>query len=216
MKLTNRQRRDRGMAYIADESVTNEQYIGLRLSQKYSRLKPYDRKGAERLLRKMGVTFGENVYFVPPLTCEYGTHLKIGSNLFANANCTILDIAQVTIGDNCMFGPNVTLCTAGHPVHPGSRNTGWEYGKPIVIGSNTWIGTGAIILPGVTVGNGCVIGGGSVVTRDIPDMTVAVGNPCRVIRRLTDEDRKYLFRDECFDEAALADILSKCDPDRPL
>lgn len=123
-------------------------------------------------------------------------------NFFANYNCTIIDVAKVIIGDYCQMAPNVAIYTAGHPVYPDTRNSGYEYGKEVRIGNNVWIGGNTVICPGVTVGNNCVIGAGSVVTRDIPDWTVAAGNPCRVIRSITEADRRMLFRREPIDDEA--------------
>ncbi len=116
-----------------------------------------------------------------------------------NYNCTILDVAEVFIGDNVLFAPNVSIFTAGHPIHPESRITGYEYGIPIHIGSNVWIGGNSVVNPGVTIGEGSVIGSGSVVTKDIPPFVVAAGNPCRVIRKITEADRRFYFKDHEFD-----------------
>ena len=116
--------------------------------------------------------------------CDYGFHIEVGKNFFANYNCTILDVAKVKIGDNCQMAPNVSIYTAGHPLGASDRNKGLEYAYPITIGNNVWIGAGAIILPGVTIGNNVVIGAGSVVTKNIPAYSLAVGNPCRVIKRI--------------------------------
>ena len=118
----------------------------------------------------------------------------------------MLDVATITIGENCLFGPNVSLYTAGHPVHPVTRASGYEYGKPIKIGDNCWIGGSTVVLPGVSIGNNVVIGAGSVVTKDIPDNVIAVGNPCRVLRTITEEDRRKLFKNEEIDEEAWNDI----------
>jgi acetyltransferase-like isoleucine patch superfamily enzyme len=117
-----------------------------------------------------------------------------------------LDVAKVTIGDNCQLAPNVAIYTAGHPVHPDSRNSGYEYGIEITIGNNVWVGGNTVILPGVHIGDCCVIGAGSVVTKDIPAWSIAAGNPCRVIRKITEEDRKFYFRDREFDEEAWAAV----------
>ena len=128
-------------------------------------------------------------------------HIEAGNNFYANFNCVILDVAKVTIGENVMFAPNVAVYTAGHPVHPDSRNSGYEYGIGVTIGDNVWVGGNSVINPGVHIGNNVVIGSGSVVTKDIPDNAIAVGNPCRVIRYITEEDRKYYFKDREFDAA---------------
>lgn len=111
----------------------------------------------------------------------------------------MLDVCKVTIGDNVMLAPNVSLYGAGHPIHPDARNSGYEYGAPITIGNNVWIGGSACVLPGVTIGNNVVIGAGSVVAKDIPDNVIAAGNPCRVIRQITEEDKRYYFKDKEFD-----------------
>ena len=135
----------------------------------------------------------------PPIRFDYGKNTEVGDNFFANFNTVILDVAKVTIGENVMFAPNVSIYTAGHPIHPDSRNSGYEYGIPVTIGDNVWIGGNAVILPGVHIGNNVVIGAGSVVTRDIPDSVIAAGNPCRVIREITEADRKFYFKDRVFD-----------------
>lgn len=125
-----------------------------------------------------------NVAITPPFHCDYGCNITLGSNVFFNFNCTILDVAPVNIGDNVLIGPNVQLLTAMHPLDKTTRRKGLEYGKPINIGSDAWLGGGVTVCAGVTIGSGAVIGAGSVVTRDIPDNCVAVGNPCKVIRKL--------------------------------
>ena len=124
----------------------------------------------------------------------YGKHIEVGKNFYANYNCTILDIAKVKIGDNCMLAPNVAIYTAGHPIHPVPRNLLLEYGKEIIIGDNVWIGGNTVVCPGVKIGSNVVIGAGSVVTKDIPDWSIAAGNPCRVIRKITDNDKNKLFK----------------------
>lgn len=134
-----------------------------------------------------------------PFRCDYGYNIRVGKNFYANYNLTILDVGAVTIGDNVMVAPNMSIFTAGHPIHPQARNSGYEYGLPITIGDNVWIGGKAILLPGVTVGSDTVIGAGSVVGRDLPPNVVAVGNPCRVVREITAADRDFYFRDRRFD-----------------
>ena len=138
----------------------------------------------------------------PPFYCDYGFHIEVGENFFANYNCTIIDVAKVKIGDNCQLAPNVAIYTAGHPVHPDSRNSLYEYGIGVTIGDNVWIGGNTVILPGVHIGSNTVIGAGSVVTKDIPDWVIAAGNPCKVIREITEDDRKYYYKDRKFDEEA--------------
>lgn len=151
----------------------------------------------------------EDPFINPPFYCDYGNHIQVGKNFFANYNCTILDVAKVTFGDNCMLAPNVAIYTAGHPLHPDSRNSMYEYGIEVNIGNNVWIGGNTVILPGVSIGDCCVVGAGSVVTKDIPAWSVAAGNPAKIIRKITDADRKYYFRDRIFDDEAWEKINQK-------
>lgn len=145
----------------------------------------------------------------PPFYCDYGSHIEVGKNFFANYNCTILDVAKVTIGDNCFMAPNVAIYTAGHPIYPDVRRDMWEYGKQVTIGDNVWIGGNTVICPGVNIGSNVIIGAGSVVTKDIPDWAVAAGNPCKVLRMITEDDKRRLFRDEEIDDEAWAEICQK-------
>ena len=143
----------------------------------------------ERLFRTLLGAAGKNLMIEPPFRCDYGSNIFIGDNFYANFDCIILDVCPVTIGDNVLLGPRVCLFTASHPVDPSGRSSGLEFGKPISIGNDVWIGGGALINPGVTIGNASIIGAGVVVTRDIPDHVIAAGNPCRVVRPVTGEDR---------------------------
>lgn len=131
----------------------------------------------------------------------------MGKNFFANYNCTILDVGKVTIGDNCKLAPNVAIYTAGYPLYPDSRNSGYEYGIPVTIGDNCWIGGNTVICPGVKIGSNIVIGAGSVVTKDIPEWSVAAGNPCKVIRSITEEDRRLYYKKNEFDDEAWDDLI---------
>lgn len=151
------------------------------------------------MLKNLFGKTGDSVFLEPPFHCDYGSNIEVGDNFFANYNCTILDVAKVKIGKNVLIAPNVSIYTAGHPLHPETRNSGYEYGISITIGDNVWIGGSVVILPGVTIGDNAVIGAGSVVTSDIPDWAAAAGNPCRVIRKITEEDRKYYFKKRIFD-----------------
>ena len=157
-----------------------------------------DKKMKEMIKNILGKT-GEEICIEQPFRCDYGKNIEVGNNFFANYNCVILDVAKVTIGENVMFAPNVSIYTAGHPIHPESRNSGYEYGIPVTIGDNVWIGGNVVITPGVTIGNNVVIGAGSVVTKDIPHNVIAVGSPCRVLREITEDDRKYYYKDKEFD-----------------
>lgn len=136
----------------------------------------------EMILKKLIPNTGINLWLQPPFFCDYGLNINLGDDVFFNFNCIILDIAQVKIGDRTKIGPNVQIYTASHPINAKARATGLEFGKPISIGSDVWIGGSAIICPGVTIGNNSVIGAGSVVTKDIPSDVIAVGNPCKIIK----------------------------------
>lgn len=199
------ERRDLGMAYISDESVMEEQKVCRRILQ---RLNTADRSDFEEIGKIVEELLGksEQACINPPFYCDYGKHIEVGKNFFANYNCTIIDVAKVTIGDNCQMAPNVAIYTAGHPVHPDSRNSLYEYGVEVTIGDNVWIGGNSVILPGVHIGSNTVIGAGSVVTKDIPDWVVAGGNPCKVIRRITEADRKFYYKDREFDDEAWEEI----------
>lgn len=203
--MTNRERRDLQMAYISDEEIFNEQKRARILTQKLNTMDRADFEGLKAVAKELLQT-EEDPFINPPFYCDYGNHIKVGKNFFANYNCTILDVSKVTIGDNCQFAPNVAIYTAGHPLHPVSRNSLYEYGIDVTIGDNVWLGGNVVVCPGVTIGSNCVIGAGSVVTRDIPEWSLAAGNPCRVIRKITEEDKKYYFRDREFDEEAWAYI----------
>jgi len=196
--MDQRKRRDAGLPYIADEHVMEEQKRARRLIQE---LNTTDRSDFERIKEIVKELFGksEGAFVNPPFYCDYGDHIEVGKNFFANYNCTILDVAKVTIGDNCQMAPNVSIYTAGHPIHPDTRNTGYEYGVAVSIGDNVWIGGNTVICPGVHIGSQVVIGAGSVVTKDIPDGSIAAMSTCRVIQKITEEDLKFYFRNKEFD-----------------
>ena len=191
MNMTNRERRDRELPYISDEEVIEEQKRARRLTQELNTVDRTDFETIGRIVKEL-LGKSDGAFINPPFYCDYGSHIEVGKNFFANYNCTILDVAKVVIGDNCQFAPNVAVYTAGHPLHPDTRNTLYEYGIEVTIGDNVWIGGNTVVCPGVHIGSNTVIGAGSVVTRDIPDWAVAAGNPCRVIRKITEADRKLL------------------------
>ncbi len=206
-KITNIERRDAGLAYIADNSVFEEMQRCRRLLQKLNFMDRSDFEGISTVIKEL---FGksEDAFVNPPFYCDYGKHIEVGKNFFANYNCTLLDVAKIKIGDNCQIAPNVAIYTAGHPIHPITRNSAYEYGKEVIIGDNVWLGGNTVVCPGVHIGNNVVIGAGSVVTKDIPDWSIAAGNPCKVLRQITDEDKRKLFRNEEIDDEAWADIVS--------
>lgn len=204
--MDNIKRRDLEMPYISDASVMEEQKACRRILQE---LNFADRSDFEKISRIVKELLGksENAFINPPFYCDYGSHIEAGKNFFANYNCTIIDVAKVTIGDNCQMAPNVAIYTAGHPLHPVSRNSLYEYGISVTIGDNVWIGGNTVILPGVHIGSNTVIGAGSVVTKHIPDWVVAAGNPCRVIKKITEDDKKYYYKDREFDDVAWENIM---------
>lgn len=204
--MNNIERRDKQIPYISDTSVFEEQMPARRLTQKLNTMDRTDFAGIANVVKEL---FGKSdgAFVNPPFYCDYGKHIEVGKNFFANYNCTILDVAKVIIGDNCQMAPNVAIYTAGHPVHPDTRNTAYEYGIEVTIGDNVWIGGNTVVCPGVHIGSNTVIGAGSVVTRDIPDWCVAAGNPCKVIRAITEEDRKLYYKDREFDEETWKDVL---------
>lgn len=174
----------------------------------FNLLPPNEYKKIPDILKSLLGKIGKNTWIEPPFHCDYGWNIEIGENFFANYNLVILDVGKVKIGSNVQIAPNVSIYTAGHPIHPESRNSGYEYGIPITIGNNVWIGGNSVILPGVTIGNNVVIGAGSIVSKDIPDNMIAVGNPCKIIRKITDEDKIYYFKDKKFDEESLKEIIN--------
>ncbi len=179
---------------LAEERLENKKRVF-----RFNNMEPDKFEEKIKLIKEIFGKTGENVFVEAPFHCDYGYNIEVGENFFANYNLTILDVGKVKIGANAQIAPNVSIYTAGHPVHPESRNTGYEYGIPITIGDNVWIGGSVTILPGVTIGSNVVIGAGSVVTKDLPDNVIAAGNPCRVLRTITEEDRDFYYRDRKFD-----------------
>ena len=205
--MDNIKRRDLEMPYISDTSGMEEQKACRRILQELNFSDRSDFEKISRIVKKL-LGKSENAFINPPFYCDYGSHIEVGKNFFANYNCTIIDVAKVTIGDNCQMAPNVAIYTAGHPLHPVSRNSLYEYGISVTIGDNVWIGGNTVILPGVHIGSNTVIGAGSVVTKDIPDWVVAAGNPCRVIKKITEDDKKYYYKDREFDDEAWNAIIN--------
>lgn len=167
-----------------DVELIAERQICKDICYKYNQLLPSETKQREEIIVKLFGKTGSNFLIEQPFFCDYGYNIEIGENFYANVNCVILDGARVTFGDNVFIAPNCGFYTAGHPFDVKQRNRGLEYARPITIGNNVWIGAHVCVLPGVTIGDNCVIGAGSVVNKNIPAGTLAVGNPCRVIRKL--------------------------------
>lgn len=200
MTMNQKERMLAGLPYKAWLDGLREERMENKLKiYQYNQQRPDEEEKMEELIRSILGKTGKEVHIEAPFHCDYGTNIEVGDYFYANYNCTVLDVGKVTIGDNVMFAPNVSIYTAGHPIHPDSRNSGYEYGIPVTIGNNVWIGGNVIINPGVTIGNDVVIGAGSVVTKDIPDRVVALGNPCRVVRQIVEDDRKYYYKNKEFD-----------------
>ena len=182
---TNRERMLAGDLYIADDPESGRlAQRAVRLADAYHRAAVEDEAAARPLLEEMIGELGQDAFVKPPLFVDYGEHISIGARTFVNYNLTALDVAPITIGEDCLLGPNVQLLTPTHPIDPRPRRDKLEAAQPITIGDNVWLGGGVIVCPGVTIGDNSVIGAGSVVTKDVPANVVAVGNPARVIREL--------------------------------
>ena len=186
--MTELEKMHTGELYLPDDpDVRREQIICLEKLYDFNLTRPSELELRETMLREMFAEVGENCYIEPPLRANWGgKHVHLGNKVYANFNLTLVDDTHIYIGDCTMIGPNVTIATATHPLDPTLREQAYQQNKSVTIGRNCWIGAGAIILPGVTIGEGAVIGAGSVVTKNIPGGTVAVGNPCRVIKRIGD------------------------------
>ena len=191
------------IAYISDESVMAEQVKCRKILQK---LNFADRSAFDELAEIVKELLGksENAFINPPFYCDYGSHIEVGKNFFANYNCTIIDLH-----DRSVVASITAIYTAGHPIYPDTRNSAFEYGKEVTIGDNVWLGGNTVVCPGVHIGDNVVIGAGSVVTKDIPAWSIAAGNPCRVIRKITEADRRKLFHEEEIDDEAWNMICAK-------
>lgn len=188
--MTERERMLSGQLYDAgDETLTAAKGRAKRLTWRYHQLDPTDWDSRTQILQELLGHLGEDSWIEPPFRCDYGTQISIGDHFFANYDCIFLDVAPITIGNQVMFGPRVCLYTAGHPLDAATRNTGLEFGKPIAIGDDVWLGGNVVVLPGVTIGAGTVVAAGSVVRRDLPPHVLAAGNPCQVLRSITEADR---------------------------
>lgn len=194
-----------GELYLpGDEEILAEQQKRLDRLYDFNATRPTEWEKREALLKAMFAEIGEGCYIEPPLHSNFGGgHVHFGKNVYANFNLTLVDDTHIYVGDFTMFGPNVVVATAGHPILPRLRQQGYQYNMPVRIGKNCWIGAGAVILPGVSIGENTVVGAGSVVTKDLPANVVAVGNPCRVLREIGDRDREYYFRDRKIHTEAL-------------
>ena len=186
--MTEKEKMLKQMTYDAnyDKELLEERVQAKELCYDYNQLRPSDEEGQKKIMQKLLGKTKESFTIIAPFWCDYGYNIEIGENFFANHNTVILDETKVIFGDNVFVAPNCGFYTAGHPIDFEQRNKGLEYAHPITVGDNVWIGAGVHVVPGVTIGSNVVIGGGSVVVKDIPDNSVAVGNPCRVVRKITD------------------------------
>ncbi|WP_291666883.1 sugar O-acetyltransferase [Clostridium sp.] len=190
--MTEKEKMLSGNLYMANDKELKADMKKSRMLTRLFNNTTEEQKGYRaELLKELFKKTGENIYIEPPFRCDYGCNISVGNNFYANFDCIILDVCNVDIGENVFFAPRVCIYTAGHPIDADVRNTGLEFGKPVKIGNNVWVGGSTVINPGVTIGNNVVIGSGSVVTKDIPDNVIAVGNPCRVLRKITEEDKIY-------------------------
>lgn len=190
--MTEMEKMQQGLLYDAnyDQELRQARNRCKDLCFEFNQLKPSSLSEREELIRSLFGKTGKHFCIAVPFWCDYGYNIEVGENFYTNHNCVILDGARVTFGDNVFIAPNCIFSTAGHPLDAEQRNQGLEYAYPIIVGDNVWFGASVTVLPGVTIGSNTVIGAGSVVNRDIPSGVVAVGNPCRVLRKITEEDKK--------------------------
>lgn len=195
---SDREKMNTGELYFcSDESILKEQVECLERLYDYNQTRPSEGEKRFNMLSEMCAECGENVYIEPPFHSNWGgKYCHFGKNVYANFNLTCVDDTDIYVGEYTMLGPNVVLASAGHPILPELREKIYQYNMPVRIGRNCWLGAGVIVMPGVTIGDGTVIGAGSVVTKDIPAGVVAVGNPCRVMRQISEHDREYYFKDK--------------------
>ena len=200
-----------GMLYYpSGDDVMTEQLECLDKLYDFNMTRPSELDKRAEMLKEMFAEIGEDCYIEPPFHANWGGHhVHFGNGVYANFNLTMVDDTHIYVGDYTMFGPNVTVATAGHPINPELRSKAYQYNMPVHIGKNCWLGAGVIVLPGVTIGDNTVIGAGSIVTKDIPSNVVAVGNPCKVLREIGEHDRVFYYKDKKIDE----DILKLIDND---
>ncbi len=191
-----------------DPEILSEQQQYLEKLYDFNLTRPGESEKRQRMLKEMFAEIGDGCYIEPPFHANFGgKNVHFGKGVYANFNLTLVDDTHIFVGDFTMFGPNVTVATAGHPILPELREQVYQYNFPVHIGRNCWIGAGAVIVPGVSIGDNTVIGAGSVVTKDIPSDVVAVGNPCRILRAINEHDREFYFKDRKINP----DIFKKAD-----
>ncbi len=194
--MTIAEKMQNGDLYLpSDDALLERQRQCLEILYDFNTTRPSELQKRTEILRRLLAEIGNDCYIEPPLHANWGCHTHLGHHVYANFNLTLVDDGDIFIGNYVMFGPNVTLATAGHPIMPRLRQDGMQFNIPIRIGNNVWIGAGTIVLPGVTIGENTVIGAGSVVTKDIPANVVAVGNPCKILREIGERDNIYYYKD---------------------
>lgn len=190
MKKTNKEKMLSGELYTAEEPILSKEHAEAALfNDAFNATAFGDYAERERLCRQRFASVGANFTINKPAYFDYGTHIHVGNNFYANFDCVFLDVADIYIGDHCFIAPRVSFFTAGHPTDKEVRNELLEFGKPIHVGNDVWIGGGSVINPGVTIGDDVVIGSGSIVTKNIPSHVIAAGNPCRVIREISEQEK---------------------------
>lgn len=201
MTQTNQEKMHNGGLYQpSDPEIAKQQQQCLELLYDYNQSRPTETTKRQKLLAKMFAEIGPDCYLESPFHANFGGyHVHFGDHVYANFNLTLVDDTHIYVGSRTMFGPNVTIATAGHPILPELRRQDYQYNMPVHIGDNCWFGAGVIVLPGITIGNNVVIGAGSIVTKDWPDNVVAVGNPCHILRPVNEHDREYYFKNHKID-----------------
>lgn len=199
--MTVKEKMHNGCLYLpSDKEIADWQLQCLDKLYEFNQTRPTQQKLRTEMLKEMFAEIGVNCYIEPPFHSNFGgRHCHWGNNVYANFNLTMVDDTHIYVGDNTMFGPNVTIATAGHPILPELREKAYQYNAPVHIGKNCWLGAGVIVLPGITIGDNVVIGAGSIVTKDIPSNVVAVGNPCKVLRPVNDRDKEFYFKNKKID-----------------
>lgn len=199
--MTEKERMDAGLIYNPnDEEIMKVQREWLEMQYDFNLTRPSEQDKRDALMKKMFGSIGEGCYVEPPLHANWGgKNIFLGNNVYVNFNLTVVDDGNVYVGDKVLFGPNVTIATANHPIESSLRARGLQYNKDVHIGNNVWVGAGAIIVPGITIGDNSVIGAGSIVTKDIPANVIALGNPCRVLRSINEHDKEYFYKKEKID-----------------
>ena len=187
-----------------DDEIFQDQIRKLDRLYDFNMTRPTQLDKRKEMLKEMFAEIGEDCYIEPPLHANMaGAYVHFGKNVYANFNLTLVDDGHIYVGDYTMIGPNVTIATAGHPILPELREKGYQYNMGVHIGKNCWLGSGVVVLPGVTIGDNVVVGAGSIVTKDLPSNVVAVGNPCRVLREMNERDKEYYFKDRKIDYSGI-------------